>query len=496
MAFTSSVFLLTFFPICIAVNCMIKERWRNGFLCLMSMLFYAWCGVKFFILIMVSASLAYGCGLWMEKTKPQKARRRILFLALIYNLGILFFYKYFFELFPEWLDVRTGFWGYKVSKEQNFTLLLPLGISFYTFSVLSYLLDVYWEKCKAQKQIVNVWLYVLFFPKVIQGPIMRYSSFEAQLYGRSVSLDRLNQGFIRLIKGLVKKVMIADRIDLIVRYCFSDIEYRGTISAWVGIIAYLLQLYYDFSGYSDMAVGLGLMAGFTIPENFDHPYLSSSVGEYWRRWHISLGEWFRDYVYMPVSRYLIEQKWIHSLSNPMLACDLLSLSAVWALTGIWHGSGFKYFAWGMWYFAFIAFERIRDSYRKKKRKQRKEKGKKRLTPAQKIGDRLLFVLSVLFGQVIFRAHSLSDAFAYWKNMVCRTAGDGWYVLSQFTNYRVFALGIGILFCFPVYHYLEEKIFDKNEAIRLLYRIGLLLAAGIAFCYIAGAGYSAFLYEVF
>lgn len=505
MSFTSSVFLLIFFPVCIGVNCMIKERWRNGFLCLMSMLFYAWCGIKFFLLMMVSASLAYGFGLWIEKEELGKARRRILLLALGIHLGILFFYKYLFTLFPGWLDLWNGFWGKELLEGRSPAWVLPLGISFYTFSLLSYLLDIYWEKCRAQKKIVNVWLYVLFFPKVIQGPIMRYSAFEAQLSGRKIDLAQMNRGLTRLIKGMVKKVMIADRINGIVQYCFSDIGQRGTVTAWVGIIAYLLQLYYDFSGYSDMAVGLGCMAGFTIPENFDHPYLSASVGEYWRRWHISLGEWFRDYVYMPVSRFLIDRTWMdklknclpdHSvLKNSMLLCDLFSLSAVWALTGIWHGSGVKYFAWGMWYFAFIAAERIRDACRKKRRKQRREKGKK-LTPAQKVGDRLLVAAAVIFGQVIFRVPSLSDAGRYWKRLVCWTVGDGWYVLHTLTNYRLFALGIGILFCFPVYPYLEKRILGKNAAAELLYQMGLLLAACTAFCYAVGAGYSAFLYEVF
>lgn len=495
MSFTSSVFLLVFFPLCMVGNRLLKERWRNGFLCLMSMVFYAWCGVKFFLLLMVSASVAYGFGLWMEKAGPGRVRRRILLLALGFHLWVLFYYKYLFSLFPGFWESWAKVWGREIS-EGSVGFALPLGISFYTFSILSYLLDVYWEKCRAQRQIVPVWLYVFFFPKVIQGPIMRYSVFEAQLYGRRVNLALFNQGLTRLIKGMVKKVMIADRIDGIVQYAFSDVEGLGTVSAWVGILAYLLQLYYDFSGYSDMAAGLGNMAGFTLPENFDHPYLSASVGEYWRRWHISLGEWFRDYVYMPVSRFLIEQKWLHLLGNPMLVCDILSLAAVWALTGIWHGSGMKYFAWGMWYFVFLAFERVRDARRKKKRKQRKEKGKKKLTPAQKFGDRLLFIVAVLFGQVIFRARNLADVCTYWKKLVCWDAGDGWYFLHEWTNYRVFALVAGIFFCFPVYGYLEKRFLDKGAGWQAVYRLGLLLTGYAAFCYAMGAGYSAFLYEVF
>lgn len=470
MSFTSIVFLLVFFPLCMVGNVLLSERWRNTFLCLMSMVFYAWCGIHYLLLLMLSATLAYAFGLWIEKAGEGGAKRRILCLALAFYLGILFGCKYLFDFFP-------------------------LGISFYTFSILSYLLDVYWEKCKAQKQIVHVWLYILFFPKLIQGPIMRYTAFEAQLNHREVSLDAFNQGFTRMIKGMVKKVMIADRIDVFVSYSFTNVGQIGTLAAWTGIFAYLLQLYYDFSGYTDIAVGLGQMAGFILPENFDHPYLSSSVSEYWRRWHITLGEWFRDYVYMPVSRFLMEWKPLHKLNNPMLACDLLSLFAVWTLTGIWHGSGLKYFAWGMWYFGFIAFERIRDFYRKKKRRKQREKAKKKLTPLQKLGDRLLFAVAVIFGQVIFRAGSLAEAFAYWGKMLLPTRGDGWYFLYSFTNYRAAALAAGIVFCFPLYRYLEKKI-SGNEAAWLLYRAVLLLAGCVAFSFAAGAGYSAFLYEVF
>ena len=492
MSFTSAVFLILFFPVCIVIKKKKKNRWQNLFLCLMSMIFYAWCGVKFLTLITGMAVLADGAGLLIEKARTETARRGILWIALAFNLSVLFFYKYLFQLFPECLNL----WARVSGSESVQSPALPLGLSFYTFSILSYLLDVYWEKCKAQKKISNVLLYVLFFPKVIQGPIMRYTDFESQLLDRTVDLDSLNAGLERFIKGMVKKVMIADRVEWLVLYSFSHVERVGTISAWIGLISYLVQLYYDFSGYSDMAVGLGRMAGFRLPENFDHPYLSASVGEYWRRWHISLGEWFRDYVYMPVSRFLLEKNWIGVLKHPMLACDLLSLFAVWTLTGIWRGSGLKYFLWGMWYFVFIAFERIRDFYRKQRRKKRKEKGKKKLSLSQRIGDRLLVIFAFVFGQVIFRAKSIGNALDYWKKMVVWDTTDKLYFFHEFDNYELFALFMGIVFIFPVYGWIKGNVFERNDVTRAAYRLGLLAAAGVAFCYAIGAGYSAFLYEVF
>lgn len=480
MSFTSVVFLIIFFPIFI-MGYFLKKEYRNVFLCILSVLFYLWCGLKFLILMLLSATCAYIFGLLIEKAKSVLFKRSILTLAVLLHVGVLFFYKYLFDLFPDLLNMESP--------------ALPMGISFYTFSILSYILDVYWEKCKAQRNLLNVWFYVLFFPKVIQGPIMRYSDFEAQLYDRNTDIDTLNAGFERFIKGMAKKVFIADRIQPVVAYSFQSIGEVGTIPAWIGLLAYLIQLYYDFSGYSDMAIGLGKMMGFTLPENFDHPYLSGSVGEYWRRWHISLGEWFRDYIYTPVLRILLEKKLFIKSKNQMMICDLMALLAVWVLTGIWHGSGVKFFAWGMWYFAFIAIERIRDNYRKKRRKLKKIKGKKN-TPLQNAADRLLAIIAVVFGQVIFRADSLAGAVEYWKRMLIWDKRDGFLFVSLFDHYTIFIMIIGVIFFFPVYEKVKEKLIKDRTIGVLLYRIGLLCFALIAFYFAISAGYSAFLYEVF
>lgn len=497
MSFTSAIFLIIFFPICILSAYLMKKEYRNGFLCILSAMFYYWCGIKFLILILISATLAYVFGLLAEKAKKIWMKKTILILALVYNLGVLFFYKYLFDLFPDFLTTWANISGQDAVSVSSPTL--PLGISFYTFSILSYILDVYWDKCKAQKSILNVYLYVMFFPKVVQGPIMRYSDFEAQLYDREVNIEKLDKGFERFIKGMFKKVMIADLIQPLVTYSFSHIEAVGTIPAWIGIITYLLQLYYDFSGYSDMAIGLGLMLGFELPENFDHPYVSETVAEYWRRWHISLGEWFRDYVYMPCSRSIMSWKCLSKLKKKkMLVCDLLALFVTWILTGIWHGSGSKfilYGLWGLWWFAFIVFERLRAEHRKKVRKARKLplKGNKWW---QTVLDYVTTIIAVVLGQVIFRADSLSVVRTYWNRMFVWNEADGITFINQFDNYMVFAFVIGVIFIFPVYGKLKEKIFERCIATKVLYRILLLIAAFVAFCYSISAGYSAFLYEVF
>lgn len=492
MSFTSAVFLILFFPVCIVPCYLMKEKYRNVFLCLASVAFYSWCGLKFLLLIVISASVAYVVGRLLENAKTVVRKRVILMAALVYNLGVLFFYKYLFEIFPNCLTAFEKISGNGIFEKPA----LPLGISFYTFSILSYVLDVYWEKCEAQKNIFNIYFYVLFFPKVVQGPIMRYSDFESQLSGRVVDMTKLNIGFERFIKGMVKKVMLADQIQPLVTYSFSNIDGVGTIPAWIGLISYLLQLYYDFSGYSDMAIGLGYMMGFQLPENFDHPYLAETVAEYWRRWHMSLGEWFRDYVYMPSSRSIMNFSVLERFKKKkMLVCDLLALLVTWIATGVWHGSGWKFFVYGLWWFGFIAFERLRAEHRKKIRKQKKLPLKKN-TLLQTIFDHVVTIIAFVFGQVIFRSDSLDTVLKYWKKMIVWDATDGIIILHWFDNYMVFALFVGIVFIFPVYDFIKNKFFERTLSTQLAYKLGLLIMAFVAFCYAISSGYSAFLYEVF
>ena len=497
MAFASSTFLIIFLPICILLYYFIQDRYHNAFLCLASIIFYFWCGLKFLILVLLLTSVAYIIGLLIEKVKLDKTRRWILIGGIVYNLVILFFYKYLID-FITWMTGIFLLTGRELRILDGLSLHeFPLGISFYTFSILSYLLDVYWEKCQPQRKFTDFLLYVLFFPKVVQGPIVQYVDFESQLQDRTVGLNSLNSGLELFIKGMVKKVMLADQLQTLVTYSFGNIGGVGTIPAWLGIFAYLLQLYYDFSGYSDMAIGLGTMMGFHLPKNFDHPYLSKSVAEYWRRWHIMLGEWFRNYVYMPCSRRLMGQKWLKKLHQPMLLCDILALLVVWILTGIWHGSGFKYVVWGLWFFAFIALERVRDACLKKRRKQRKQKGlpEKEKSIFQNAAERLLTIIAILFGQVIFRADSLQTAILYWRKMLVWDTTDGILILHEFDNYMVFALVVGVLFIFPIYEK-ARSIFRKYAAAEGLYRICLVAAFFVTFCYAVSAGYTAFLYEVF
>ena len=453
--------------------------------------FFCWCGVKFLLLLLFSATVAYFLGrIIYNRSNNSRLRTIALVVGILYSLGALFYFKYFFGLMDTVLAV-FGLEGTTLTLNLS-APALPLGISFYTFSILSYLLDVYWEKCAAQKNIFNIWLYVMFFPKVVQGPIMRYSDFELQLYGRVINITTVDQGFQRFIIGMFKKIFIANQLTSLVSYSFDNIHGVGTVPAWLGIIAYLLQLYYDFSGYSDMAVGLGIMFGFKLPENFDHPYMSSSVAEYWRRWHISLGAWFRDYLYMPLYRICL--CWKFSKRIPMFA-DLFALGITWLLTGIWHGSGLNFVVYGLWYFLFIAIERVRNYRRKKILRQ---KGLKKLSESLgvKVIKHVVTLFAVLIGQVLFRASDLGTAAAYISKMFRFDTTDGWVFITELSNSVLLVLLLGLIFCFPVSKVLRDRVIAKYAATEILYRLILFGMFFIAFIYMISADFQPFLYEIF
>lgn len=498
MTFSSIIFLALFMPICLCCYFIADKKYRNMLLCLASLVFYAWNGLAFLLIIVASTTLAYFVAHWIERVQ-QKWKKPILILALVYNLGVLFYFKYFVA-FANWiLGMLDGF--INVEGVNIAPVSLPLGISFYTFSVISYIVDVYWEKCKAQKNYLNVFLYILMFPKVVQGPIMRYTEFEAQVNEVIVNYKDIQAGIERFIKGLFKKVIIADQIQVIVEYSFGNVGGINTFSAWFGIIGYMLQLYYDFSGYSDMALGLGRMFGFTLPENFDHPYLSSSIPEYWRRWHISLGEWFRDYVYMPVYRSLTSKK------NPFtkkkysqLVRDIAALFVVWVLCGVWHGAGFTYLAYGMWYYLFIVIDRLRDNRKKKLKKEGKLKKDTWITA---VINHVITLFAIVIGQTLFRANSLSEAFVFIKKLFVIELQLDVNVILMLSNSVIVAFILGIIFCFPIFGWFKVKldgVIEKNKAIGVILNIcwciGLLAVYVLTFAYIAASGYSPFLYQVF
>lgn len=341
MLFSSIVFLFTFLPAVVILYYLLPVRFRNVILLLASLVFYAWGEPVYLFLMLLSILFNYFSGLDIARNlQDKRAAKRSLVFNLIINLAVLGFFKY--EGFV--LDTLNGILPVHISYH---ALLLPIGISFYTFQILSYIIDVYRGNVKVQTNLPNFALYVTMFPQLIAGPIVQYADVDEQLASREVSRTKFGEGSMYFIRGLAKKVLLANTSGII----FTEVSglAKGNIAvmtAWLGAFAYMFQIYFDFSGYSDMAIGLGKMFGFEFNMNFNYPYVSKSITEFWRRWHISLSSWFRDYVYIPLGGNRVSK--IKHIRNLLI---------VWFLTGLWHGAAWNFVAWGLYYGVILIIEK-------------------------------------------------------------------------------------------------------------------------------------------
>lgn len=341
MLFSSIVFLFTFLPAVMILYYLLPVRFRNVILLLASLVFYAWGEPVYLFLMLLSILFNYFSGLVIARNlQDKRAAKRSLVFNLIINLAVLGFFKY--EGFV--LDTLNGILPVHISYH---ALPLPIGISFYTFQILSYIIDVYRGNVKVQTNLPNFALYVTMFPQLIAGPIVQYADVDEQLASREVSRTKFGEGSMYFIRGLAKKVLLANTSGMI----FTEVSglAKGNIAvmtAWLGAFAYMFQIYFDFSGYSDMAIGLGKMFGFEFNMNFNYPYVSKSITEFWRRWHISLSSWFRDYVYIPLGGNRVSK--IKHIRNLLI---------VWFLTGLWHGAAWNFVAWGLYYGVILIIEK-------------------------------------------------------------------------------------------------------------------------------------------
>ena len=341
MLFSSIVFLFTFLPAVMILYYLLPVRFRNVILLLASLVFYAWGEPVYLFLMLLSILFNYFSGLDIARNlQDKRAAKRSLVFNLIINLAVLGFFKY--EGFV--LDTLNGILPVHISYH---ALPLPIGISFYTFQILSYIIDVYRGNVKVQTNLLNFALYVTMFPQLIAGPIVQYADVDEQLASREVSRTKFGEGSMYFIRGLAKKVLLANTSGMI----FTEVSglAKGNIAvmtAWLGAFAYMFQIYFDFSGYSDMAIGLGKMFGFEFNMNFNYPYVSKSITEFWRRWHISLSSWFRDYVYIPLGGNRVSK--IKHIRNLLI---------VWFLTGLWHGAAWNFVAWGLYYGVILIIEK-------------------------------------------------------------------------------------------------------------------------------------------
>ncbi|ONI44698.1 hypothetical protein AN641_06130 [Candidatus Epulonipiscioides gigas] len=409
MIFASMTFLFVFFPIVLIGYFILPFKLKNIFLLLASLYFYAWGEPEYIYLMLFSICFNYLFGLLVKDNKVA------LCMGIFVNLFILFLFKY--ESF-----VITNINVLLKLNLSQLKLPLPIGISFFTFQALSYLVDVYRKDVPAQKNPFNLGLYIALFPQLIAGPIVRYTDIVEQIKNRKTTFAGLNYGCKRFIAGLGKKVILANNFAIISEAAFSS-NNLSSCFAWLGAVAYTLQIYYDFSGYSDMAIGLGRMFGFTFVENFNYPYISKTVSEFWRRWHISLGSFFRDYVYFPLGG---------SRVGRIRLC--FNLFVVWTLTGLWHGAAFQFLAWGILYFVLILVEKeLKLNFNNK---------------IFSLCYQLYTMFFVIIGWIIFAESSLKEAFLYILTMF----GKGDFISLDFykylNNYYVLLI-LGIVFSTPI-----------------------------------------------
>lgn len=433
MVFSNLVFLFVFLPIVLIVYFLLPSKFKNFFLLLVSLFFYAWGEPVYVLLMIASTILNYVFGLLVGRDDTSKSvKKTYIVIAVLLNLAILGYYKYSSFL----IDNINALFNLDIVHEQ---LPLPIGISFFTFQAMSYVIDVYRNDAKVQKNILDLALYIALFPQLVAGPIVRYTTIAEELKKRVHSVELFSDGVRQFILGLGKKVIIANPLGGIADTIFSTgASDLSVTTAWIGILAYTLQIYFDFSGYSDMAIGLGKMFGFKFLENFNYPYISRSVSEFWRRWHISLSSWFRDYIYIPLGG---NRKGVWKTYRNILV--------VWTATGFWHGASWTFMAWGFYYGFIICVERV-------------GLGKvigKLWRPLQHI----YVLILVMIGWVFFRA----DNFSYSIDFIQTMFGlNGTAVLDNtaisFLNDNAYLFVLGIIVSIPIYPWIVKKMAQLTE----------------------------------
>ncbi len=413
MVFSSLTFLYIFLPLVLVINYLSPRKYRNFMLLVASFVFYAWGGISLSLLLLTSVVFNYFTGRLMGWNQGKKAEKAILTLGLVGNLSLLGFYKYAGFLV---LNLNSLLKSMDLPLMEDPGIILPIGISFYTFQALSYLIDLYKRKVEVQRNFVDLALYISLFPQLIAGPIVRYNDIAEQLSKRISSAEKFVSGIKRFSIGLAKKVLIANQFAVLADTAFQTAPAElSTFIAWGGILAYSLQIYFDFSGYSDMAIGLGRMLGFEFLENFNFPYIARSLRDFWKRWHISLTNWFRDYLYIPLGGNRVSKVRVY-----------LNLSIVFFLTGLWHGASWSFVAWGLLHGLFMVIEKLGFD-RLLERTWR---------PLQHIYT--LFV--VIMAWVLFRADDFSYAWGFYEAMFTYNPMEiNRDILYIFFNDKVYAL---------------------------------------------------------
>ncbi|MDR7857564.1 MBOAT family O-acyltransferase [Tissierella sp.] len=432
MLFSSLIFLFVFLPLSILIYYISPRKLKNLVLLTFSLFFYGYGEPKYLIVMLFSIGANYLLGLLVHIFRESKSKLKLVLIATaLVNLGIIGYYKYADFIIT---NINAGL-GMSLP---IMNIIMPIGISFFTFQGMSYVIDVYRGEGVVQKNPLNVALYISLFPQLIAGPIVRYETVAEQINYREETLDGFTYGIERFILGLSKKVLIANTVGLIADEIFnSPINEMSTLLAWIGILSYTFQIYFDFSGYSDMAIGLGNMFGFKFLENFNYPYISKSVSEFWRRWHISLSTWFRDYVYIPLGGNRV-----NSLKY------LRNIIVVWFLTGLWHGAAWNFIAWGLYYGVILIIEKFIIG--------------KYLKELPNLFQHIYTMIFVILGWLLFRSENITYAYNYFMIMIGQNDTS---LISQKALYYLmeykFELGLAFIASFPLYPMIIEKIDGKD-----------------------------------
>ena len=469
MVFSSFTFLFLFLPTILFFYYIIpKEKiaYKNLILLIFSLIFYAWGEPIYIVLMLISIISNYILALLINKYKNNKIKAKIfLILSILISIGLLGFFKY-----ADFLIVNLNY-----LLGLNLSLLnipLPIGISFYTFQIMSYTIDVYRNKVAVQKNFLALATYVALFPQLIAGPIVRYITIEDELKHRKVTVSMFADGIRRFIIGLAKKVVIANNVALFADAVFNNNPSQfGTLAVWMAAIAYTFQVYFDFSGYSDMAIGLGKMFGFNFLENFNYPYIARSMGEFWRRWHISLGTWFRDYVYIPLGGSRVSLfRWI------------INMFIVWSITGLWHGASWNFVLWGLYAAVFMVMEKLFLN--------------KLLEKIPRLLQHLYAIFLIIIGRVLFRVDNVTNLFKYLSRMFTYketnivsffTVNDN--LMHLFPYFILAAIG-----CTPLIKNLLNKMDNsKKHFFKYLYDFYLIAILIISIMHLVNSSFNPFIY---
>ena len=466
MVFSSLLFICIFLPVVLTLCLIIPARWRNAFLLFSSLIFYGWGEPKYILLMAATAAVDYAAGLlisYYNSRSAQKAAKAVLAVTVILNIGTLCFFKY------------TGFVIESISaligaQSPIIKLALPVGISFYTFQTLSYVIDVYRGRVAVQRNFINFFMFVTIFPQLIAGPIVRYSDIESRLVDRPIYAEKFADGVFGFCIGLAKKVIIANRMGVVFDSATSG---ESTfLSALIAAVSFTFQIYFDFSGYSDMAIGMGKMLGFDFPENFRYPYEADSITDFWRRWHITLSTWFREYLYIPLGG-----------NRKGIKRQIFNLFVVWSLTGLWHGSAWTFVAWGAWYAALLILEKLFLG--------------RWLQKAPKILRHIYALLAILIGWIIFNSPSLGAAGKYLRALCFLgegTGADAPFFLLTLRQYGL-QLAAALALCTPVGKRLLERL-EGSTAGRWIKLLLLGAVFALSLLAMTGSTMQAFIYAQF